>query len=171
MSDFKDIIHGCVNWERGAQEKLYRHFSKDLFKVCKLYGADSHDAEDMLHDAFMHIFKNIGSYTFSGSFEGWMRRVTVNCCLQTLRKRKTFQQVAEIPVIDESEDEMEGGIPFATILEEINRLPVKAGLVLKLYALEGWTHAEIAEELEITVGTSKSQLNYARSVLKQKLVS
>jgi RNA polymerase sigma factor (sigma-70 family) len=171
MTDFKDMIKGCVNWERSAQERLYRHFSKDLFKVCKLYGSDSQDAEDMLHDAFMHIFKNIGSYTFSGSFEGWMRRVTVNCCLQALRKRKTFQQLAEIPIVDDNDDEVEQVIPFAAILEEINRLPSKAGLVLKLYALEGWTHAEIADELEISVGTSKSQLNYARSVLKQKLVS
>ena len=171
QDDLKHIIDGCVNWERRSQEQLYRRFSKDLFKVCKLYGSDTQDAEDMLHDAFMHIYKNIGSYHFSGVFEGWLRRVTVNCCLQALRKRKTFQQLAEIAVIDEVEDEMDKPIPFVAILEEINRLPAKAGLVLKLYALEGWSHAEIAEELEITVGTSKSQLNYARSVLKQKLMA
>ncbi|MDH4472185.1 MAG: sigma-70 family RNA polymerase sigma factor [Fluviicola sp.] len=171
QDDLKHIIDGCVNWERRSQEQLYRRFSKDLFKVCKLYGADTQDAEDMLHDAFMHIYKNIGSYHFSGVFEGWLRRVTVNCCLQALRKRKTFQQLAEIAVIDEVEDDMDKPIPFVAILEEINRLPAKAGLVLKLYALEGWSHAEIAEELEITVGTSKSQLNYARSVLKQKLMA
>lgn len=171
MDEFKDIIEGCVRWERSAQEKLYRHFSRDLFKVCKLYGTDATDAEDMLHDAFLHIFKHIGSYTFTGSFEGWMRRVTVNCCLQNLRKRKTYNQLAEVPVVDEEAGEMEVGIPFGRVLEEINKLPTKAGLVLKLYALEGWSHAEIAEELDITVGTSKSQLNYARSVLKQKLVS
>src|SRR3989338_1384621 len=170
-ADIKHIIDGCVNWERRSQEQLYRRFSKDLFKVCKLYGADTQDAEDMLHDAFMHIYKNIGSYHFSGVFEGWLRRVTVNCCLQALRKRKTFQQLAEIAVIDEVEDDNDKPIPFVAILEEINRLPAKAGLVLILYALEGWSHAEIAEELEITVGTSKSQLNYARSVLKQKLMA
>jgi RNA polymerase sigma-70 factor (ECF subfamily) len=98
-----------------------------------------------------------------------MRRVTVNCCLQALRKRKSFSQIQEIPVVEEHELEMESGIPFSKILEEINKLPAKAGLVLKLYALEGWSHAEIAEELDISVGTSKSQLNYARSVLKQNL--
>lgn len=170
MDDYKTIIEGCIQWDRVSQEKLYRHFSKELFKVCKLYGSDTQDAEDMLHDAFMHIFKNIKSYTFSGVFEGWMRRVTVNCCLQTLRKRKTFQQLAEIAVIEEYEEEVEQPMPFGVILDEINKLPSKAGLVLKLYALEGWSHAEIAEELEISVGTSKSQLNYARTVLKQKLI-
>jgi RNA polymerase sigma factor (sigma-70 family) len=169
MNNYKEIIDGCVQWDRVSQERLYRLFSKELFKVCRLYASDIQDAEDMLHDAFMHIFKQIGSYNFSGSFEGWMRRVTVNCCLQALRKRKSFTQVQDIPVVEEHEVEMEAGIPFSKILEEINKLPAKAGLVLKLYALEGWSHAEIAEELEISVGTSKSQLNYARSVLKQKL--
>jgi RNA polymerase sigma factor (sigma-70 family) len=167
--EYRHIIEGCVDWDRSAQEKLYRAFSKDLFKVCKLYGSDTADAEDMLHDAFMHIYRNIRSYQFTGAFEGWMRRVTVNCCLQTLRKRKTFSQIGEIPVVEEYNDETQEAIPFGKILEEINRLPLKAGLVLKLYALEGWSHAEIAEELDISVGTSKSQLNYARSVLKQKL--
>lgn len=170
MSEYREIIEGCVSWERSSQEKLYRLFSKDLFKVCKLYSSDTQDAEDMLHDAFMHIFKSISSYTFSGAFEGWMRRVTVNCCLQELRKRKNFQQLADIPVMPVEEEEPDTNVAFPAILEEINRLPAKAGLVLKLYALEGWTHAEIAEELDISVGTSKSQLNYARSVLKQKLV-
>lgn len=169
MNNYREIIDGCVQWDRGSQERLYRLFSKELFKVCRLYAIDIQDAEDMLHDAFMHIYKQIGSYNFSGSFEGWMRRVTVNCCLQALRKRKSFTQVQDIPVVEEHEVEMEAGIPFSKILEEINKLPAKAGLVLKLYALEGWSHAEIAEELEISVGTSKSQLNYARSVLKQKL--
>jgi RNA polymerase sigma-70 factor (ECF subfamily) len=169
-NEYQHIIEGCVNWERSSQEKLYRAFSKDLFKVCRLYGTDSEDAEDMLHDAFMHIFKNIGSYNFTGSFEGWLRRVTVNSCLQAIRKRKSFTQLSEATYADTpEEEETETRLPFGVILEEINRLPQKAGLVLKLYALEGWSHAEIAEELEISVGTSKSQLNYARSVLKQKL--
>jgi|SRR6218665_289398 len=169
-NEYQHIIEGCVNWERSSQEKLYRAFSKDLFKVCRLYGTDSEDAEDMLHDAFMHIFKNIGSYNFTGSFEGWLRRVTVNSCLQAIRKRKSFSQLTEATYADApEEEETETRLPFGVILEEINRLPQKAGLVLKLYALEGWSHAEIAEELEISVGTSKSQLNYARSVLKQKL--
>jgi len=170
-AEIRHMIEGCANWERKAQEQLYRRFSKDLFKVCKLYGGDTQDAEDMLHDAFMHIYKNIASYHFAGAFEGWLRRVTVNCCLQEIRKRKSYQQLTEIPVMDELDEEPDKAIPFVAILDEINRLPAKAGLVLKLYALEGWSHAEIAEELEISVGTSKSQLNYARNALKQKLLA
>lgn len=170
MSEFKEVIEGCVAWDRKSQEVLYRNFSKNLFKVCKLYASDNQDAEDMLHDAFMHIYKNIGLYNFAGSFEGWLRRVTVNCCLQTLRKRKSVQQFVDLPAVAEIEqEEGENEVPFGAILHQINQLPSKAGLVLKLYALEGWSHAEIADELEISVGTSKSQLSYARSVLKQKL--
>lgn len=171
MEDYKQIIDGCVRWERSSQEQLYRLFSKDLFKVCKLYGKDTEDAEDLLHDSFMHIFKSIGSYNFLGSFEGWLRRVTVNCCLQELRKRKNFQEVHNVQFVEEIEEnnDLDSAIPFGRVLEEINKLPIKAGLVLKLYALEGWSHAEIADELEISIGTSKSQLNYARTVLKQKL--
>ncbi len=171
MEDFKPLIEGCTRWERSSQEQLYRLFSKNLFKVCKLYGRDTEDAEDMLHDVFMHIFKQISSYNYAGSFEGWMRRVTVNCCLQELRKRKNFQEVHDVQFVDQIEEaeDLDSRLPFGKILEEINKLPIKAGLVLKLYALEGWTHAEIADELEISVGTSKSQLNYARTVLKQKL--
>ncbi len=168
-NEYKDIINGCTKWERSAQESLYRLFSKNLYKVCRLYGSDVQDSEDMLHDAFMHIYKNIHQYTFTGSFEGWLRRVTVNCCLQTLRKRKSFTQLAEYQLEAEESEDLDTSIPFTRILEEINTLPVKAGLVLKLYALEGWTHAEIAEELDISIGTSKSQLSYARQVLKQKL--
>lgn len=168
-NEYKDIINGCTKWERSAQESLYRLFSKNLYKVCRLYGSDVQDSEDMLHDAFMHIYKNIHQYTFTGSFEGWLRRVTVNCCLQTLRKRKSFTQLAEYQLEAEESEDLDTSIPFPRILEEINTLPLKAGLVLKLYALEGWTHAEIAEELDISIGTSKSQLSYARQVLKQKL--
>jgi RNA polymerase sigma factor (sigma-70 family) len=173
MNEYKDLIEGCIGWQRDAQEKLYRTFSKSLYKACKTYASDNQDAEDLLHDAFMHIFKNIKSYTSTGSFPGWLHRVTVNFCLQELRKRKNFQEVRNVHFV-EIEDEVEDfetNQPFGKVLEEINKLPTKAGLVLKLYSLEGWSHAEIAEELEISVGTSKSQLNYARTVLKQKLVS
>jgi len=171
MKELKDIIEGAVAWNRADQELLYRKFAKDMFKVCRTYAKDDEDAEDMLHDAFMHIFKNIHSYNFNGAFEGWLRRVVVNCCLQILRKRKNLSTIDEFPQLAEEELDwdIDEQLPFNVILNEIEQLPTKAGLILKLYALEGWSHAEIADELSISVGTSKSQLNYARTVLKQKL--
>lgn len=171
MKELNEIIDGCVAWNRSDQELLYRRFAKEMYKVCRTYSKDDEDAEDMLHDAFMHVFKNIQSYNFNGAFEGWIRRVVVNCCLQILRKRKNISTVEDFPLLTDEQEEwdLEEELPFNVILSEIEKLPSKAGLVLKLYALEGWSHAEIADELSISVGTSKSQLNYARTVLKQKL--
>ena len=171
MKELKEIIEGCIAWNRSDQELLYRRFAKDMYKVCRTYSKDNEDAEDMLHDAFMHVYKNIQTYNFNGAFEGWIRRVVVNCCLQVLRKRKNISTVDDFPLLTEEENQWDINeeLPFNTILNEIDRLPIKAGLVMKLYALEGWSHAEIADELNISIGTSKSQLNYARTTLKQKL--
>lgn len=163
------IINGCINWERASQESLYRLISANLFKVCLYYSSDHSKAEDYLHDSFIHIFKNIHKYNFKGSFEGWARRITVNVILGQLRTQKEWAQ-DEFPLLMEDEEEKtdERNLDTRKVIDEINRLPEKAALVIKLYAVEGWSHSEIAEALNISVGTSKSQLNYARKSLKQK---
>lgn len=171
--DWKEIVDGCKNWNRVAQEKLYRAFARDLLKVCRMYSTDSDEAQDFLHDAFIHIFKQIDRYQEQGQLPFWLRRVTVNVCLQKLREQKKMPEYASekalVNLADDDEEEVQTHVPFQQVLTEINALPAKAALVLKLYAIEGWSHAEIAEELSISVGTSKSQLNYARSILKAKL--
>lgn len=171
IQTYDQLIERCKAWDRSGQEELYRLFSRDLWKVCMLYATDKDEASDFLHDAFMHIFKNIQSYQQKGSLEGWLRRVTVNHCLQTLRKKKKnpFAEFNENLLSVEEPHEEEEQFSFEQVLSQINLLPQKAALVLKLYAIEGWSHAEIADELNISVGTSKSQLNYARTILKEKL--
>lgn len=171
--DWNELVEGCKAWNRSAQEKLYRAFARDLLKVCRMYASDSDEAQDFLHDAFLHIFKQIDRYQEQGQLIFWLRRVTVNVCLQKLREQKKMPEYASekvlLAVADEAEEDVQVSVPFQQVLQEINALPAKAALVLKLYAIEGWSHAEIAEELSISVGTSKSQLNYARSLLKAKL--
>lgn len=170
--DWKEIIDGCKAWNRSAQEKLYRQYARDLLKVCRLYTSDPDEANDFLHDAFMLIFKKIDRYEEKGQLFFWLRRVTVNSCLEKLRQKKKmpiYSSEQSLMQLADEEDEPQTNLPFQQVLEEINRLPAKAALVLKLYAIEGWSHAEIADELSISVGTSKSQLNYARSLLKAKL--
>lgn len=168
------IISGCVEWDRQSQEQLYRLYSKTLFKSCKLYARDNDEASDFLHDAFIQIFKTIHTYKHQGSFDGWIKRVTINCCLQQLRILKRIPEVelknefADQVDLDVNFDDHIKEIQFPKVLEEINKLPAKAALVIKLFVLEGLSHAEIANELNITVGTSKSQLNYARSILISK---
>lgn len=166
------IIVGCVNWERDSQEKLYRLYADLLYKSCRLYARNTDEASDFLHDAFIHIYKNIHLYKEQGNLAAWLKRVTVNCCLQQLRKSNRVNRVEESREIQDmlyAEDrEEDAGISFEQVLHEINQLPSRASLVIKLYVIEGWTHAEIAEELNISIGTSKSQLNYARNLIKAR---
>ncbi len=168
--DLQQIIDRCVEWDRESQEALYRYLSDGLFKVCLYYAKDKSTAEDFLHDSFIHLFKNIQKYKGEGSFEGWARRLTVNVILGQLRANKEFASEIGENILEEIDsNEEENKIPLTTVLEEINNLPSKAAMVIKLYAVEGWTHKEIAESLGISEGTSKSQLSYARTVLKRKL--
>lgn len=173
-TDIQEIINGCKQRDKKFQEQLYRLYSRTLFKICITYSQDKDEAADFLHDSFMLIFNKIDTFEFKGSFEGWIKRVTINLCLQELRKKKRMPEFNTdfsdySSPVENREDEPEQVIPFPKLLEEINNLPQKSSLILKLYALEGWTHAEIAEELHISVGTSKSQLNYARNILKARL--
>ena len=167
------IITGCVNWERESQEKLYRLYADMLYKSCRLYARDDEEASDFLHDAFLHIFKNIQSYKEPGQLSAWLKRVTINCCLQQLRRSSRVTKVEGSTEIQEllysDNSKVEGEqMEFDKVLKEINQLPEKSALVIKLYVIEGWSHAEIAEELDISIGTSKSQLNYARNLIKAR---
>ncbi|TXI86080.1 MAG: sigma-70 family RNA polymerase sigma factor, partial [Crocinitomicaceae bacterium] len=139
IQTYDQLIERCKAWDRSGQEELYRLFSRDLWKVCMLYATDKDEASDFLHDAFMHIFKNIQSYQQKGSLEGWLRRVTVNHCLQTLRKKKKnpFAEFNENLLSVEEPHEEEEQFSFEQVLSQINLLPQKAALVLKLYAIEG----------------------------------
>lgn len=172
--ELNKVIEGCVAWDRRAQETLYRLFSKSVFKTCRLYADSDDDAADFLHDIFIHVFKKIEQYKATGNFESWIKRIAINHCLQEIKLKKRFINSSlnnlQTEIVDE--DFFEQGdkkrFNFNEVLNEINKLPYKASLVLKLYVLENWSHAEIAQELGISVGTSKSQLNYARTVLKNK---
>lgn len=170
----QELIIGCINQNRSSQERLYRLHSAMLFKTCRLYAQDEQEAADFLHDAFIHVFKNIHLFQQHINLEAWLRKVTVNCCLQQLRLKKRLVEVPLVPekiaFYDSAEEEEEKRVDFGKVLEEINKLPTKAGLVIKLYAIEGWSHIEIAEELNISVGTSKSQLSYARSLIKSRFL-
>lgn len=163
------IVDRCKEWDREAQEKLYRHLSHGLFKVCLYYANDKSTAEDLLHDSFIHLFKNISKYNKKGSFEGWARRLTVNIILGHLRKNKEFAHALSEEIVEENNVEQSNKkVQLSSVLESINNLPTKAALVIKLYAVEGWTHKEIAASLGISEGTSKSQLSYARKMLKEQ---
>ncbi|MBI9058799.1 MAG: sigma-70 family RNA polymerase sigma factor [Labilibaculum sp.] len=142
-----------------------------MLGVCLRYSKDLAEAEDTLQDGFIKIFQNVKSYQFKGSFEGWMRRVMVNTALAKFRQEKKIQLVEEVVDIEDEEDEnyAESEISIDILLKMVQELPDRYRMVFSLYVLDGYPHNEIAEVMEITVGTSKSNLARGRAILKQKV--
>ena len=152
-----------------AQEELYRKYSGVLFGMCLKYSRNRTEAEDNLHDSFMVIFDKIGQYNHKGSFEGWMKRITINTVLQKYRKEKYLDVVTD-NITEEVELENEStNISLSTLLSYIQELPNKYRLTFNLYVLDGYSHKEISELLGTSTGTSKSNLARARMILKEKI--
>ncbi len=163
------LIKKCKKKNAPAQEQLYRMFSSKLFSICLKYSNDYPSAEDTLQDAFITIFEKITQYKHQGSFEGWIKRITINTALQKYRKQKVFDIINE-EQIEETEVEVnEEEISLDYLLQIIQQLPDRYRLVFNLYVLDGYSHKEIAEMLHISTGTSKSNLARARNILKTKL--
>ncbi len=163
------LIKKCKKKNAAAQEQLYRLYSSKLFSICLKYSTDYSSAEDTLQDAFITIFDKITQYKNKGSFEGWMKRITINTALQKYRKQKVFdivneEQIEEVEVEIENEE-----VSLDYLLSIIQQLPDRYRLVFNLYVLDGYAHKEIAEMLSISVGTSKSNLARARNILKTKI--
>lgn len=173
--DERELVEGCLNDDRKFQKELYKRFAKQMYVVCKRYARDRDEAMDFLQEGFIEVFRKLSSYRFEGSLGGWIRRVIVYKTIDELRKENRYQEIArefesELHTDAHSfELENTGKLNADRIRDLVNELPGKAGLVLKLFALEGLSHKEIAEYLEISEGTSKSQLNRARTLLKVAL--
>ncbi|MAO07994.1 MAG: RNA polymerase subunit sigma-70 [Alteromonas sp.] len=165
----EELIIQCKKQDAKAQEALYRNYSGVLFGICLKYSPNKTEAEDNLQDAFITIFKRIDQFKGKGSFEGWMKRITVNTVLQKYRKKKLYeipneQQIEAPDVAVETED-----VPLQYLLKIIQELPDRYRLVFNLYVLDGYSHKEIGDMLGISDGTSKSNLARARMILKTKV--
>lgn len=163
------LIENCKAHDTKAQGELYELFSGKLFSTCLKYSRNYVEAEDNLQDAFLTIFNKIEQYKNKGSFEGWLKRVTINTVLQRYRKEKVFEIVSENTAEDEEVDVDEDDISIDFLLKIIQELPDRYRLVFNLYALDGYSHKDIAEMLKISVGTSKSNLARARQILKRTI--
>lgn len=149
---------------------MYRTYSAVLFGICLKYSRNKTEAEDNLHDSFMTIFEKIHQFRSQGSFEGWLKRITVNTVLQKYRREQPLTLVAE--AFDSEDDEPAVGlddIQMGTLLKLIQELPRKYRITFNMYVLDGYTHKEISEALGTSEGTSKSNLARARSILKEKI--
>ncbi|MDN3723230.1 sigma-70 family RNA polymerase sigma factor [Aequorivita sp. SDUM287046] len=165
-----ELIIQCKQQNASAQGELYKQYNRILFAICLRYSPNYTEAEDNLQDAFLTIFKKVGQYNGKGSFEGWMKRVTVNTVLQKYRKQRSFEIVDEGQIQDEEEVEIETDeIPLEFLLKIVQELPDRYRLVFSMYVMDGYQHKEIAEMLGISDGTSKSNLARARIILQKKI--
>ena len=166
-----EIIQGCLENKASAQEKLYALYSRRMMAICLRYTRSRFEAEDIFHEAFVKVFRNIHTWQ-GGSFEGWMRRIFVNTAINHYRQnRKYFDHVdsSYAETMLSSTDNVIAELSNQDLLETVSRLPEGYKVVFNLHAVEGYNHNEIAEMLGIAEGSSKSQLSKAKAHL-QKLI-
>lgn len=167
----EQLINDCKKNDSKAQEQLYRLYAPKLFSVSLKYSRNYTEAQDNLQDGFLLIFKNIHQFSFKGSLEGWLKRVMINHVLQQYRK-ETFLNIVDENVPEEIEVEVDSdGVSSEFLIKIIQELPDRYRLVFNLYVLDGFSHQEIAEQLNINIGTSKSNLSRAKLILKEKIES
>ena len=165
-----DLIQGCIRKNALAQHTLFEKYAGILMTICRRYAVGQSEAEDMLQEAFISIFSHISQFRSSGSFEGWLKRITVNAAIKILQRRK-------IKLIGISIDHHEvissvnilSDLSAEDLLKLISQLPDGYRLVFNLYVIEGYTHEEIAKILKIKTATSRSQLSKARAMLKERI--
>ena len=163
----KELIAGCRHQERRTQHLTYEKYGAKVLGICKRYMKDRERSEEMAMNTFLTVFQKIDQYKDQGSFEGWILRIAVNCCLMELRKKTDFQMEVNPDDIQLPTTATHDNLFEEDIDKMLRTLPEGARIVFNLYAIEGYKHAEIAEQLGISEGTSKSQLNYAKEKLKK----
>ena len=165
----QEIIQGCVENKASAQEKLYALYSRRMMAICLRYTRSRAEAEDIFHEAFVKVFKNIRMWQ-GGSFEGWMRKIFVNTAINHFHQnRKYFDHVdaSYAESILSSTEDIISQLSNQELLEIISRLPEGYKMIFNLHVVEGYNHGEIAEMLNIAEGSSKSQLSKAKAYLKK----
>ena len=154
------------------QNKLYAQFAPVMFGICLRYANSRHDAQEILQEGFIKVFTCLSQFKFKGSLEGWIKRIMINCALQKLRTKNFLHSVDSIEKVSENFADTDSVLDYINIKEMlllVQKLPTMCRLVFNLYVFEGMKHHEIAELLNISEGTSKSNLHDARVLLRQWL--
>ena len=166
-----ELIKGCIACKRTYQERLYAKYAPKMFSICLRYASDYHSAEDILQDAFIKTYRNIGKFRHEGSFEGWLRRIFVNTAIEHYRRKVIMYPILEV---DNSEydvlnENVISDLAADDLIKMVNELSYGYRTVFNLYVIEGYPHKEIAQMLQISEGTSKSQISRARKMLQEQL--
>ncbi|TDW49797.1 RNA polymerase sigma-70 factor (ECF subfamily) [Flavobacterium sp. 270] len=165
------LIKGCVRQNRKSQEELYNLYYKTLFVLSLKYCPNDAEAEDNLHDAFIEIFTSIKNFKGTGSFEGWIKRITINKAIARYKNSSFLTPIKDDITQDVFIDDSEIDFSLDYILSLVQELPHQYRLVFSLYELDEFSHKEIASMLSITESTSKSNLYRAKLILKEKITS
>ncbi len=167
----EELLEGCRKGKSSAQRSLYDRLAPKMLGVCLRYIRDREEAEHVMIGGIVKVFEKLDQFKSEGSFEGWVRRIIVNDCLMYIRKNRNMSLQTEIENVSNSPNlsVMEDALDQADLLKMIGELPVGYRTVFNLYAIEGYSHAEIAKQLDISENTSKSQLSRARKWLQARL--
>jgi len=167
------ILKGCLQNEPAAQRELYNRYSPKMLSVCYCFAHNREDAEDMLQEGFIKVFSQMHTFGSRGAFEGWIRRIIVHTCINVLKKNKKFNESVDIihaTAVQVREETVPSIVQAKQIVECIRMLPIGYRTVLNLYAIEGYSHREIGEMLDIEESTSRSQYTRAKAMLEDILI-
>jgi RNA polymerase sigma-70 factor (ECF subfamily) len=167
------ILQGCLKNNPTAQKALYDRFSAKMLSVCYRYGHNREDAEDMLQEGFIKVFAQMHTFQSRGAFEGWVRRIMIHTCINNLKKNKRFNESVDLihaTSMQVKEESIPSIIQAKQVIECIRLLPIGYRTVLNLYAIEGYSHREIGEMLDIEESTSRSQYTRAKAMLEDILI-
>jgi RNA polymerase sigma-70 factor (ECF subfamily) len=171
QAEYIKLVEGSKKGNRACQEKLYKALSSKMYGVCLRYARDTFEAEDMLHNGFIKVFTKIDHFNGVGSFEGWVRKIMVNTAIELYRKNKFTTCTIDINETDAGYNSAvyQDGLEAKDIMRLIASLPASYRIVFNMFAIEGYSHQEIAAELGISEILSRTQLSRARTILKDKL--
>lgn len=167
------MLHGCLDNNASAQEALYHRFSPRMLGVCYRFARSREDAEDMLQEGFIKVFSQLHQFRSQGALEGWIRRVIVHTCINILKKNKKFTDSVDLihaNALFLNENNIPSILEAKQVVESVRQLPMGYRTVLNLYAIEGFSHKEISNMLDIEESTSRSQYTRAKAMLEDILV-
>lgn len=169
--DEKELIKGCIDGDRQSQEKLYQNFSGTMFAICLRYAKARQEAEDVLQESFIKVFRQIKNYKGEAPLVFWIKRIVINTALNSQRSKLYLHPMVDVDDLKESPGEAKEVAEYTMdeLMTMIKELPGSCQVIFNLYAIEGYKHQEIAEMLEISVGTSKSQYYRAKFLLRERM--
>ena len=170
VNDLPNLIHCCIKGDRQSQSQLYTQFAQKMLAVCLRYSKNKEEAEEILQEGFLKVFDHLDQFKFAGSFEGWMKKIMVNCALQRYRSKPPLRPVVDLDTVEIgniSSDDIIARLGAKELLIMVQQLPPVYKMVFNLYVFEGMKHREIGELLKISEGTSKSNLSDARRLLQK----